>query len=391
MMVNLLQKLSWKENKRRFLNIRGIASGDYAFKGPDVVQIDLTDKCDSACEVCWVHSPLIKNQALNGQDLDLAAAKKFIREVADCGTKEIIFSGGGEPFFYPGIWEALECAEENNVNFRINTNFTLLDSAGIKKLLAFRRLVSLTVSVWAGESALYCRMHNRAEQGFRQLKDNLKILNVLRGRQLEVRLFSLVNNVNYRALEGILDFAIETKTPGVEFGVMDVLPSVTEKYLLNIEELQYLRRDFLRLAKTKKGARIINGDLFLRRISNPAAVKGEYDTLIGERPCCTGWIFLRLRSNGDFNSCLKSHRRPLGNLHQEGFNEVWNGSKQRCFRQKGLALPRDWDYFRWMGNFDDTQGCRRLCDNNLLNTRVYCLSRFLHWPKNDKTEKTVIR
>lgn len=376
-----LNKFSLKENKRRYLILKGIASKCHAYKGPDIVQIDLTDRCNSRCLMCWNHSPLIKhhkNTTVN--ELDSSFLKYFINDIAKAGTKEIIFSGGGEPFLYPLIWEVLEFTQNLNLTFRINTNFTLLSKEDIARLLSLDNLTSLTVSIWAGNAELYSKIHNRDRDVFYKVKDNLRFLNDRKSKDLEVKIYSVINNMNYLELRSLLNLAVEVRCDAVEFGTSDIIPEVTDPLLLNGEQLAFLRKDFINLIKEFKNGkiRIINKNIFLKRISNPGARFGEYDTLIDKSPCYAGWTFLRLRANGDFNSCLKSHRIPIGNIYQKNFALVWNNAQQQEFRKKSLSISKDNEYFKLIGNGGNERiGCRRVCDNILLNSHLRKITNFL--------------
>jgi cyclic pyranopterin phosphate synthase len=378
MLSQLLEKISFRENRRRYLNLKGILSRRYAYKGPDTVQIDLTDRCNSHCNVCWLHSPLVEKGS-DGEycELDYNTVRDFITELASLGTKEIIFSGGGEPFLYPKIWDILEHTQKMGLYTRINTNLTLLNNADIKRLVSLKKLASLTASIWAGDLDTYCAVHNRSAQAFETVTDNLRHLNTLKHRRLEVKVYAVINNVNYRVLKSVVELALKNGCRLVEFGIFDAVPGTTDRFLLTGEQLKVLHKDFLELAGHTKRVRIVNKDIFLKRIRNPFACYGEYDTLFGQLPCCTGWLFLRLRANGDFNSCLKSHRMPIGNIYKDNFYEVWNSSKQQEFRQKSSSFSRDRDYFRLMGNAHNNRGCRTMCDNLLLNQHIYKFTQHL--------------
>jgi len=378
MICKILNKLSLKENRRRYLNLKGILSKHHVYKGPDVVQIDLTDRCNSNCLICWLHFPLVKAESNN--ELDFSVLKYFLNDLAKSGTKEVIFSGGGEPFFYPRIWEALELAEQNGLVFRINTNFTLLDKEGINRLLSFKNLISLTVSVWAGNADLYSKLHQRSSDVFHKVKDNLKFLNSVKPGKLDVKICAIINNINYLGLDDLLDFSRETGCNSIEFGVADIIPGITDSFLLSKEQLEALRKDFIKVSRNLSNKRIFNAKLFLKRISNPLASCGEYDTSIDQSSCCVGWLFLRLRANGDFNSCLKSHRIPIGNIYKDSFSSVWDNALQREFRSKSLSADKDKEYFKQIGSFTDRGiGCKRVCDNILMNISlkriIKCLAR----------------
>jgi MoaA/NifB/PqqE/SkfB family radical SAM enzyme len=248
--------------------------------------------------------------------------------------------------------------------------------------LSFENLASLTISIWAGDATMYSRLHDRNIESFYKVKNNLEFLNLLKPSRLYVKVYAIINNINYLGTRNLLDLVTETGCNAIEFGVADVIPQATDSFLLNEEQLSSLKQDFNNLLKqlNKKSykVRIINKNIFLKRISSQKACFGEYDSFVDRIPCYAGWVFLRLRANGDFNSCLKSHRIPIGNIYKDSFSSVWNGSLQQEFREKSLNLHRDKDYFRYIGNGNDgIIGCRRVCDNILMNEHLHKIIRYL--------------
>jgi MoaA/NifB/PqqE/SkfB family radical SAM enzyme len=386
-MRSLLSKFSLKENKRRYLNIKGIISRRYAYKAPDVVQIDLTDRCNSHCLACWTHSPFLKRNGVSAaSDLDVSVLKVFIEDIAGWGTREIIISGGGEPFLYPHIWDVLEFIKKTGLCFRLNTNLTLLGKDDIRRLASFDNLASITISAWSGEALLYSKLHGRDTDVFDKVKNNLRFLNARKLRVIDTTLYAIITNLNYADVRNLLVLAIETKCDAIEFGVLDTIPGVTDFLLLNSDQLRCLREylmDALKYIKKRKGViRVANKDIFLRRISGQKANRGEYDSHMDRMPCYAGWTFLRVRANGDFNSCLKSHRIPAGNLYKDSIFSVWNNTLQQKFRERSLNTPKDKAYFRVFGNADNQDtGCSRMCDNILINESMYRLLR--HVQKNN--------
>lgn len=383
MISKVFNKISFRENKRRYLNLKGIASKRYAYKGPDIVQIDLTDRCNSECLVCWKNfSVKRKKKEVFSGSLNVSKVKDFIRDIAKLRTREIIFSGGGEPFCYPEIWEVLEWTQKQGLNFHINTNFTLLEKKEIDKLLSFNKLASVTISIWGGTFDLYSRLHGREEDIFYKLKDNIKFFNQVKPAGLYVKIAAIINNINYLRLRDLLDLAEEVGCSNVEFGVCDVIPGVTDSFLLNNHQLSLSRKSFGGLLKYIKKKRykikIVNKERFLKRISNPGACYGEYDSYVERIPCYSGWLFLRLRANGDFNSCLKSHRIPIGNLYNDSIFSVWNNSLQQEFRRKSLCISKNEEYFKFIGNsYDNSVGCKRICDNISANEYLHKMAKFL--------------
>ncbi|MFA5362808.1 MAG: radical SAM protein [Candidatus Omnitrophota bacterium] len=386
---SFLRKISFKENKRRLLTVRGILSRKVAYRAPDVVQIDLTDRCTGGCVICWNHSPHIKKEgAVKKTDLEFKAAGEFIDSIKAFGTREVIFSGGGEPFVYEHVWEVLEHTNAKGLPFRINTNLLLPDKKDLHRLAGFKYLISLTVSVWAADPFLYARLHDRTPEDFRRIKERLESLNRLKHGNLKVIMYAVVNRVNAHCLKDLAELAYYTGCDAVEFGLVDVIPGVSDRYLLNAAQLSGVKNDFLDILKKSRGLKHFSVNartrgIFLRRIAGKGACAGEYDAHVGKTPCYAGWLFLRLRANGDFNSCLKSHRMPVGNVYKEDAVSVWNNVLQQEFRRHAVRVPKDKGYFSAIGNCPGKEvGCLRMCDNILINEHVH---RFMkYWFKKVK-------
>ena len=115
------------------LLLKGILDGSYAFTGPEIVQFDITNRCNNNCICCWNNSPLLgelteEKRKEKECELPFDLVKKTIGELREMGTKTLFFAGGGEPFIHPQIMEILECAKDNGMRVCINTNFTFLCS-----------------------------------------------------------------------------------------------------------------------------------------------------------------------------------------------------------------------------------------------------------------------
>ncbi|HPQ70313.1 MAG TPA: radical SAM protein [bacterium] len=95
---------------------------------------------------------------------------------------------------------------------------------------------------------------------------------------------------------------------------------------------------------------------FLRRISTPAET-GAYDAdMVDSLPCCVGWTYARVKTDGAVIPCCKADKMPLGNLHQQRFLDLWTDEPYREFRAKALTLSKRDKFFAPIG-------CLIACDN----------------------------
>lgn len=356
-----------------YLDVLGVLHGTYAFKGPHTIQIDLTDHCNNNCLACWCNSPLLSRQRLDKPKSQLPAplVNKLISQAAGMGLREIYFSGGGEPFMHPDILDIIGRAKKLGMACSVNTNFTLLNEKIIQRLIDLR-LNHLTVSVWAGSADTYCALHpNKGPEDFRRIYELLRLLNTTKVVYPSVKIYNVISNVNYLEIGGMLDFALKTRSEFVEFTVVDTIPGATDKIILNRQQANAVLEQFhgisQELIDSQNNHRLIilNLEHFLRRLSSLGASAAQYDAdFIETMPCYVGWVFARIMPDGDVNSCLKSHRFPVGNIYRHSFKKIWNSQKQRYFRKKTLRFDTNDPFFGLIGNDPDCKlGCYKSCDD----------------------------
>ena len=272
---------------------------------------------------------------------------------------------------HPQIMDILKHTKKRGLTCYVNTNFTLIDEAAVKKLVGLN-VDHLTVSVWAGTPSVYAATHpNKNEEAFRRVKKMLTLLNKTKGKSPVIKVYNVIFNMNYHDIEAMMEFAVETNSETVEFTVIDTIPGKTDRLLLNEKEAAQLLEKCKRLKEVyqnngfKGNVRILGLEQFMRRISNTNAMSAEYDAgFIGFVPCYAGWGFVRILADGNVNSCLKSHRFPVGNILNQDFKDIWNGSLQRRFREKTIQLEKDPSFFSLIGNDPDSKmGCYKSCDN----------------------------
>lgn len=375
-----------------YLDIIGILDGLYAYKGPSLAQIDLTNNCNNDCIGCWCNSPLLEEKKINPDvkrmTLPFKRVVGLIDELCRMGTHQIYYAGGGEPFMHPQFIETLEYTKRKGLECYVNTNFTLVDGKIVKKL-ADLEVDSLTVSVWAGTAQVYSATHpNKGEDTFYQIREMLKLLNSTKRRFPIIKLYNVIFNMNYHEIEKMIEFALQTKSEMVEFTVIDTIPQKTDKLLLNEKERQILLEDCKRLKEKyetpnfKNRIRLFGFEQFMRRVSNTDANQAEYDSnIIGTMPCYAGWAFVRILADGNVNSCLKSHRFPVGNILNQDFNKIWNGLLQRYFRRETARFEKNDPFFSLIGNDPNSNmGCYKSCDNighNMdMHGKLVSLNRF---------------
>ena len=113
-MVSVFQQL--KTFIEDNIDLAGILDGTWAFTGPEMVQIDLTNNCNNDCIACWCRSPLLGDRGASREDqqqiLPFEIIERVLHECAEMGTSNIYLSGGGEPFMHPHIMQVVKLIKE---------------------------------------------------------------------------------------------------------------------------------------------------------------------------------------------------------------------------------------------------------------------------------------
>ncbi|MDD4939436.1 MAG: radical SAM protein [Candidatus Omnitrophica bacterium] len=378
-----------------YLDAVGILDGSRAYKGPGFAQIDLTNNCNNDCIGCWCNSPLLAEKKIDPevkkQTIPFKRLVALLDELHKMGTKYIYYAGGGEPFMHPEIIEILKYTKRKGFICYINTNFTLVDEK-IAGQLADLKIDHLTVSVWAGTPQVYAATHpNKNGETFLRIKEMLKRLNTLKRNSPVIKLYNVIFNMNYHDIEKMVELGLQTNSEAVEFTVIDTIPGKTERLLLNDRERDILLKDCKRLKEKYESReignkiRIFGLEQFMRRVSNSGARTAQYDSdMIDKMPCYAGWAFVRILADGNVNSCLKSHRFPVGNILEQDFGVIWNGSLQRQFREKTIRFEKNDPFFSLIGNDPDSNmGCYKSCDNIGHNLDIH--GRFNSLSRIEKT------
>jgi len=364
------------------LNVLGILDGEYAYKGPDCVQIDLTNNCNNNCIACWCNSPLLGDRVtpshIKKQSLDYHVVVKLIDALSRMQTKELYFSGGGEPLMYPKAIEILSYAKSKGFICYLHTNFTLVNSEILNKFIEIK-LDYLVVSLWAATAATYVNTHpNKIEKDFSIIREMLIRLNNEKKMYPHVRIYNVISNLNYKELISMVEFCLETNSENTEFTVVDTIPDSTDKLLFTKEQVIDVLTMCEKIKENKRYYRngrfvVSNFEHFIRRVSSEGSSKAEYDVdLLGAMPCYIGWLFARVLADGNVNSCLKSHKIPIGNLYIDDFDAIWNGGKQREFRKCTLRGEKDSPVFSMIGNDPRVKiGCYKSCDDLYRNMLMH--------------------
>lgn len=354
----------------------GIYNGSAAFSGPLQAHIDLTNKCNLRCVCCWNRSPLLapgdRLPGWDGWELDYDKVIELLNDLGDLGVPRIIFSGGGDPIFYPRLFDVLGYATSQGMRKMLVSNLTMADSGTMEKILN-SGVEEMLVSLWAATPETYVATHPgcRPEQ-FEHIIGMIGELTRRRKdrRSPELIIMNVISNLNYLEIEKMISLAIDLGAARVWFQLVDVQAEPLKRFLLTREQLAWLENRLDEIASLYRGRiedwqeEILDFNLLKRRALNNAAEKGLYQTdFIDDIPCYMGWVDTRILANGDVCPCCTGDRFHIDNIYKKRFKEIWDSSRYREFRRRAKTISKKDPYFSKIK-------CFKVCDDWGLNESV---------------------
>jgi len=327
--------------------------------------------------VCWLHAPDLQEQnkkrVAKQATLPWELYASLTDELKSLGTTELYFAGGGEPLVHPQAWEALERSVRKGFTTSLHTNFSLVSDEDIPRILELG-IHHLTVSLWAGSPETYRATHPGSSEGdFEQITGRLRRLNERKVDRPKTKLYHVLTTHNAHELTTMFELAEELQCDTVEFAVAETIPGSTESHGLSPDQAGRLLTELKGIDSRApwRRPRILGGDALARRLEAMSLGRSCDSDLVHELPCFAGWTYSRVMADGRVIPCLKSHRIPSGNLHEQSFSSIWSGSAQDEFRAAGRKRKKSHPLFAGVGNEEGTPcGCERGCDNLEDNRRI---------------------
>ena len=331
--------------------------------------IDLTNRCNTNCKVCWTYSPLLKpenkpHKSWFKEEIPLDQYEGLIEDLGSLGVERVRFTGGGEPLLYRGIERAVQLVKEKGIWLAITTNGILLKKN--HHLLVRNQVDEIAVSLWAATEKTYRALHPKAREGeFYEILEGIRDLK-RDSPHTEVHLLNVISTDNVHEISKMGDLGRNLGATAVYFTLVDPMDD-TRQMMLNEEqrkeaqeEIQRIRSRFYNHGSEVQWDNLGGFEARLEDVQDGL----EYDRkAIDELPCYMGWHFARITANGQVSPCCRGVDYPMGFLKDSRFREIWTSQKYLEFRRHSLFDKKDIPYFQKMN-------CYQMCDNLMHNRQI---------------------
>ncbi|MEF8701613.1 MAG: radical SAM protein [Candidatus Accumulibacter sp. UW20] len=333
-----------------------------AEKAPIQCDFEVTYRCNMYCDMCpqvshreqHLHGGQIRRLAggTYRSELSTKEIKSAISDLAEGGTKIVLFSGG-EPFLRKDLCNILEHAKHLGLNVTIITNGSLI-TPSIAEHLVRIGVDAITFSL-DGPKDLHNKIRNLAN-GFDSLGNSIRLLQSEKARQETERPYLSISSVIQQQNQGQLAEIVDTAqqlgvknlnlnfpfytTPELELATWEKLKprfrqgaKPEEQSNLNGHRNLVPEAVLSQLADSRKRAALhgisINTSPQLEDREIPEYIEDPTFSVVHK--CFYSWKTMRVNAWGDVYPCsIDVH---LGNIREQGILDLWNGEPYREFRR----------------------------------------------------------
>jgi len=280
---------------------------------PTQIQVDLTNQCNHHCVYCF--SKFTINNGFGSLSIDTKDILKLLDDAVELGIKSFHFTGGGEPFMRSNIYEILKRTVDNNLEYGMVTNASLID---FNKSDLLKKMSWIRISLDASNPSMYRRLRgvNEFDKVIQTVKDFYIIC-----PDTELGLSFVINPINYSQIVKFAELGLDLGVNNIRYSIA-WFPQGQRKYVYIMNNINKL----LNKAKKLENKDYKVFDLTKGRLENLSLNNADYSscgyqhftTVIGADsvvyPCCT----LKYNSLASF-----------GSLKEQSFEDIWMGQRRR--------------------------------------------------------------
>ena len=287
--------------------------------------------------------------------LDLKVLRSCVKEATALGVKSIMYAGEGEPLLHKDIHEIIRMTKIAGIDVSITTNGVLLKKELSVKILKY--LSWIRISLNAGTSSSYAKVHRTKKEDFSKVLDNLKeAVRIKRKGKLSlaigVQLLLLPENV-----AGVLDLAKLLKKIGVDYLTIKPYSQHPLSGARLDPAFKYGRHVALHnklQGFEDKHFKIIYRDVTMQRLTT----RKDYLHCLG----LPFWAYIT--ALGDVYACsafLGKKEFCYGNIYKSSFRQIMNSRRRKDIIERAASRL-------------DVTKCRQVCRLDKINSYLWELT-----------------
>lgn len=337
-------------NLRPLIKTLPYLATSFRCRGPKMVDIELTNRCNLRCSRCWFYG----ENGVGDKYCDTELSTQEVIDLIDQLSKyrPELYLGGAEPFMRQDLLIILDYIKKKGLSFFFTTNGTLLDRKKIEALVAIGT-DGITFSV-DNHAELHDKI--RDQENFKKVTQAIKKISEYKKKTgsrkpvITVNLGIIPGHVGH--LQELIHAVKDATTDEVDLYRIHHLWYVTREELSSHQsEIE----KYLQCNAPGSASHLIPNS----QISDPLSLVAEisllrYQHKISSFPCLSSHELVRyysmgrvvrkrcvasffgvvVKPNGDVKFCPDEWIDDfvLGNIRKDRFDHIWNGDKARKFR-----------------------------------------------------------
>jgi radical SAM protein with 4Fe4S-binding SPASM domain len=334
----------------KYLPLVHLVRSNYFSKGPRYVDIELSNRCNLRCKMCWFHGENGIGDRYRHSEMTTAEIKELINQLAE--YRPCLYFGGGEPFIREEFIEILAHAKRFSLPISFTTNATLLDPNKIEKIIELR-IDTINFSI-DGYEELHDRL--RGNGNFRRAISNIQLLLERKKKEKIETPGTFVNITVTPLIIGHLKETIDSirnlTQDEIDFyrihHLWFITPGELEAHQREVRTVLERRAPLARshcmaLSPSYHSTALSDEILELRDnrkviffpdIHGPEIRAFYSDGYRSTRRCMAPFQAVLVKPNGDLKFCPDEwiDDYVLGNVRNERFRTIWDNKKTRYFR-----------------------------------------------------------
>lgn len=336
-------------------------------QAPHYVELLVTTQCNLKCVMCNVWKLRIKKPLIEKDEMSIFQSKELLHALQCMGTR-VVYLSGGEPLLKSGILSLIQAAKKEKLRVGLFTNGTIITPALAHSLLD-SCLDHIIFSIDSPRASVHDQI--RGVNGtWEKAVRGMQILSTLRNElnaSLRISINMLITRTNYHLIEEMIDCKPLWGYDDIEFLPLINRTSASKNFLLTQENLKNLSKRLpiikRKLRYQKLSLHILSSLISICHAANKSE-KGNYglytlplpedlksnvlcfapwnmatiDPFGNVYPCCYACAFQNLSNDLTYARWGKEDF-SMGNVRNEPFEKIWNGSEFRKFRERCQHPP----------------------------------------------------